>query len=100
MELVPRTRTLVPTPGSPDAVRTWTPGARPCSAPEMVTVGAALRVSSSPEMEDTAPVSCRRLDVPYPVATISSRSMAFSSRTKFTSVASPAITVTCASWSP
>ena len=58
-ELVPRIRTLAPTPGMPELLSTCTPAARPCSAVLTVDVGAARMVTASPLTEATAPVRSR-----------------------------------------
>ena len=63
IEFVPRMRTLAPAPGVPLFVVTCTPGALPWSAFETADVGAALRVTSSPLTEATAPVTSFRLVV-------------------------------------
>ena len=64
MELVPRTCTLAPDPGTPLLVVTCTPAAFPWSAFEMAEAGAALSVTSSPLTDAIEPVSSRRLLTP------------------------------------
>jgi hypothetical protein len=77
---------------------TCTPAARPWSA--WSTEGTGARSSSCAVTEETAPVSCSRRWVPYPIATIPCSSTAWACSENVTLAVWPSTTVTARVCSP